>query len=84
MTTITRCVVVAVTTLFVVGGPAAVVADMFTAIVSLERLLEAENAVAGDLRKFVKLQTERLQKLSRSESFCTLKLSLSLSVSFGT
>jgi prolyl 4-hydroxylase len=40
-------------------------ADMFTAIVDLERLLSAERAVADDLRQFVDAQTKRLERLKK-------------------
>lgn len=40
-------------------------ADLFTAIVDLERLLEAEQLVANDLRQYVAQEQERLQRLSR-------------------
>jgi prolyl 4-hydroxylase len=40
-------------------------ADLFTAMVSMERLLDAENGVASDLRRFVEQQTQRLERLTR-------------------
>jgi hypothetical protein len=44
-------------------------AELFTALVELERLLEAEALVAGDLRQYVAREQERLQRLLRSVSF---------------
>lgn len=39
--------------------------ELFTALVDLEKVLHAENAVAHDLRRYVQKEEERLEKLRR-------------------
>ena len=40
-------------------------ADIYTALVDLERLLEAEKAIADDIRLYIEKEYERLQRLTK-------------------
>lgn len=42
-----------------------VTAEMFTALVDLQRALYAERDVASDLRQYIRREEERLEKLKR-------------------
>lgn len=47
------------------AGPAPGGCDVFTAIVDLVRVLEAEHAVAQDLRRYIDREQERIDRLRK-------------------